>query len=202
MPGPRRHGGMTGRQIAAANKREREDLAARLAIEEAVHGGPFDEDTDLDGPADETPPLGSCTGAADCPVVVHIHGCFADQGSCDAPDEHRASPTAPQAELRARLDAATAPEAVEAGRFAPAPGPKIVDGLIVPAQSVADSTTATWVLVPVGEVASIGLTGRAVGITPHHGRWLAVWIGDRHADRDAVFEQFATDLAEARRSRR
>ena len=29
-----------------------------------------------------------CTGAGTCTAPVHIHGCFADQGSCDDPTEH------------------------------------------------------------------------------------------------------------------
>lgn len=192
---PHRPGNMTGRQIAAANRKARladvqADLAERLEVEGKVSGGPFDPavDTDADAPPDPTPPLP--------PVVEHDPG-----GGARRRRGRGAAPALPLGPAGDPL-AASAPTAPEEGRFAPAPEPKIVDGLIVPAQSVADSTTATWVLVPVGEVASIGLTGRAVGITPHHGRWLAVWIGDRHEDRDAVFERFATDLAEARRSRR
>lgn len=189
-----RPGNMTARQIAAENRKARTaaaqaDLAARLEVEGKVSGGPFDPavDTDADAPPDATPPL---------PPVDHDPG-----GGARRRRGRGAAPTLPLGPAGDPL-AASAPATVDSGRFAPAAEPKIVDGLIVPAQSVADSTTATWVLVPVGEVASIGLTGRAVGITPHHGRWLAVWIGDKHADRDAVFERFATDLADARRSRR
>lgn len=29
-----------------------------------------------------------CTGAHDCTVAQHIHGCYADRGECDAPEEH------------------------------------------------------------------------------------------------------------------
>lgn len=29
-----------------------------------------------------------CTGAVDCPVNVHIHGCYADAGDCSEPDDH------------------------------------------------------------------------------------------------------------------
>lgn len=30
----------------------------------------------------------TCTGAYDCPSGQHVHGCFADFGSCDNPAEH------------------------------------------------------------------------------------------------------------------
>lgn len=30
----------------------------------------------------------ACTGGAFCEAEVHIHGCFADDGRCDEPDEH------------------------------------------------------------------------------------------------------------------
>ena len=29
-----------------------------------------------------------CTGASNCPAGQHIHGCYADFGSCDNPAEH------------------------------------------------------------------------------------------------------------------
>lgn len=29
-----------------------------------------------------------CTGAGDCTVGRHIHGCYADRGNCDSPEEH------------------------------------------------------------------------------------------------------------------
>jgi hypothetical protein len=37
---------------------------------------------------------GSCTGAEDCTVAVHVHGCYADKGACDAPEEHHPKPMA------------------------------------------------------------------------------------------------------------
>lgn len=36
----------------------------------------------------------NCTGGWLCPVDVHVHGCHADLGSCDAPGSHRAAPEA------------------------------------------------------------------------------------------------------------
>ena len=30
----------------------------------------------------------SCRGDRDCEAEVHIHGCFADEGACDHPEEH------------------------------------------------------------------------------------------------------------------
>ena len=32
--------------------------------------------------------LSSCSGSRECEAEVHIHGCFADEGNCDEPDEH------------------------------------------------------------------------------------------------------------------
>lgn len=33
---------------------------------------------------------GTCTGAADCRVPLHVHGCYADtRGNCDDPEDHR-----------------------------------------------------------------------------------------------------------------
>lgn len=180
---PDRPGGdMTATQIAARNRRARLELAAATA------GGPFDP-SDLDEPVDETPPLPLDANRASL--------------SPDVPpplvDLERV-----QAELRARVDgiadsAASAPTP-GADRYLPADHPRVVDGLVVPAQSIADSTTATWVLVPVGEVASIGYTARAVGFSPRGpGRWLAVWIGDDRDERATVLAQFAADVAHARR---
>lgn len=31
---------------------------------------------------------GECQGHPECDVPVHVHGCFADVGNCDEPDEH------------------------------------------------------------------------------------------------------------------
>lgn len=95
--------------------------------------------------------------------------------------------------------AASAP--TPAPRFAPTDHPRIVDGIVVPARSVEIDRLATWILVPIGEVTSIGLTGRAVGVSPRSGRWQPVWIGDDLAERDRVLDQFATDLGSARRRR-
>lgn len=106
-----------------------------------------------------------------------------------------------QAALRDRLASAvtggqSAP-LVPVDTFAPGPRPRIVDGIIVPASSISNSI-ATWVLIPVGEVASIGMTARAVGISPRSGRWLAVWAGDDRAEQLEVLNQFAADLARSR----
>lgn len=201
-----RPGNRTATQIAAENRRARTaaaqaELAARLEVEGKVAGGPFDPtvDTDADAPPDSTPPLPSvCTGRDDCSASPHIHGCFRDFGDCNAPDEHSAEPPRP-----ARLEDASAPVVLgPARRFRPLDRPRIVDGVIVPALSVKANPLATWVLIPVGEVASIGVTGRAVGVTPHHGRWLPLWIGDDRDERDRVLDEFAAAYAEARRSRR
>lgn len=36
------------------------------------------------------PPFGNvCVGDFDCSASTHIHGCFADYGDCDSPNEHR-----------------------------------------------------------------------------------------------------------------
>lgn len=32
-----------------------------------------------------------CTGYPDCTAVRHTHGCYADEGNCDHPDEHKES---------------------------------------------------------------------------------------------------------------
>jgi hypothetical protein len=40
-----------------------------------------------------------CTGAADCPEQTHIHGCFADIGNCDEPEQHT-EPPAPSGATR------------------------------------------------------------------------------------------------------
>lgn len=44
-----------------------------------------------DPDADEFAP-GECTGAHDCDVPVHIHGCFADVGNCDDASDHERHP--------------------------------------------------------------------------------------------------------------
>lgn len=45
--------------------------------------------------------VGGCQGHAECPVEVHEHGCFADIGACDHPDEHTdPSPAAERALAR------------------------------------------------------------------------------------------------------
>ena len=43
------------------------------------------------GPHDDEPAPGECTGASDCTVPVHVHGCYADMGGCDSPEEHDAA---------------------------------------------------------------------------------------------------------------
>lgn len=30
----------------------------------------------------------SCSGTPDCAAAVHLHGCFADFGDCNFPEEH------------------------------------------------------------------------------------------------------------------
>ncbi len=30
-----------------------------------------------------------CAGTKDCKATVHIHGCFADFGVCESPEEHK-----------------------------------------------------------------------------------------------------------------
>ena len=30
----------------------------------------------------------TCTGARDCIADEHVHGCYADYGTCDSPTEH------------------------------------------------------------------------------------------------------------------
>lgn len=116
-----------------------------------------------------------------------------------------------QADLAARLAAAlddigetaaaSAPP-VAPGRFDPTDHPRIVEGLVVPATSVFDDDLASWILLPVGECTSVGLTGRAVGVAPRAGRWQPVWIGDDRDERTRVFNQFAADLGHARRFHR
>lgn len=32
---------------------------------------------------------GECSGAHNCVAVEHVHGCYADYGACDSPEEHR-----------------------------------------------------------------------------------------------------------------
>lgn len=41
-------------------------------------------------------PGDECNGGSDCAAAVHIHGCFADYGSCDTPGEHRAVSAEPR----------------------------------------------------------------------------------------------------------
>lgn len=62
----------------------------------------------------------TCTGASNCPAGQHIHGCYADFGSCDNPADHWATlrdaaqvvptdvaqdPTSARGDLRAVPDA-------------------------------------------------------------------------------------------------
>ena len=45
-----------------------------------------------------------CMGGAGCTAPVHLHGCFADRGDCNSPDEHtppRIEDMAPGTELTA-----------------------------------------------------------------------------------------------------
>jgi hypothetical protein len=202
MTGPR-PGHMTAAQIAAANRRERdlavdEAVAANrrerdLAVDEAVAAGPFDgRPIDPDIPAPRCPvcgvPLTEPPTSDDCP-----------QPEDHAPTRRPAITTDVQADLRSRLDRQLDPAGAD-DRFAPGDWPKIVEGFVVPAISVDADPLATWVLIPVGEIASIGLTARAVGVSPRGpGRWLAVWIGDDLDERNAVLTQFATDVSHARR---
>lgn len=37
----------------------------------------------------DQPGAANCTGAHDCIAARHIHGCHADYGTCDAPEEHQ-----------------------------------------------------------------------------------------------------------------
>jgi hypothetical protein len=30
----------------------------------------------------------SCSGTPDCDATTHLHGCFADTGDCNLPEEH------------------------------------------------------------------------------------------------------------------
>lgn len=39
-----------------------------------------------------TPTDSTCSGASNCAAKVHVHGCYADRGNCDAPTEHIARP--------------------------------------------------------------------------------------------------------------
>lgn len=33
--------------------------------------------------------VGQCQGHAECPVKTHEHGCYADVGNCDHPEDHK-----------------------------------------------------------------------------------------------------------------
>lgn len=182
---------MTGNQIAAANRRERERAAAaRLAVEGAVSGGPFDVDVPAPTAVDDVPTLADLDLPPFDPIIVSPAYVTPDDAAAALADD-----------LRTRL-AAAAPTP-PADRFAPTARPRIVDHtVIVPAVSVEHDPLATWVLIPVDQVATIGRTARAVGVTPRTGRWLPVWVGDDPAELDAVFAEFAADYTTARRSAR
>lgn len=158
-------------------------MTARQDILAAVAGGPFDP-ADLEVEPDLTPSLVDADNASPARPVIPTHG--------------------PQADLRRMLDAAANPPPAPmptTGKFDPGDRPRIVDGLVVPARSVADHPLATWVLFPVSEIAAVGVTAKAVGVTPKTGRWLAVWVGEP-GERDAVLEDFANLVADARKFRR
>lgn len=48
-----------------------------------------------------------CTGGDDCTAPTHVHGCFADDGSCSTPDEHKPSLSLP---TREQIAAAMEPD--------------------------------------------------------------------------------------------
>lgn len=166
--------GMTATQIAADNQANRHP-----AVPEAVAGGPFD-DSDLDAPPD-------------------VDGSLADAAT--------APPTPVQAELRRRLDEArnpgtTPPPAPTPGRFDLDDHPRIADGVVIPARSVAEYLTAVhsgaappgsmalygWRLgqrvpahpeyVRVSSLGPIHVAVRAIGsYLPSGGQWLPLWVG-------------------------
>lgn len=47
----------------------------------------WNEDGDERVPMVE-PITDACRGDSECPVMIHVHGCFADTGNCDDPDDH------------------------------------------------------------------------------------------------------------------
>lgn len=186
MTAPR--GDMTATQIAAENRRARTSAGRDLGVDEAVTGGPFD-----DRPIDPDIP------APRCPVCGVPLTEPPTTDDCPSPEDHAAPPapttTAVQAELAARLADATTPTP---DRFAPADWPRVVDRIIVPARSVADADLS-WFLIPIANVASIGVTARAVGIAPRSpGRWTAVWVGDDRDERDRVLAQLAHEIGMSR----
>lgn len=196
-----RPGHLTAREIAANNRRERQDLAARLDRERAVAGGPFDEDTDLDAPPDETPPVDELLAelAENRPVIPVVE------------------------DLRARLAAAAAPTGdAQADRFAATAHPRVVDGLVIPALSVADYLAAVhggrggpagemylygWRLgqraparpeyVRVGQLGAIHTATRAIGsYLPAGGQWLPLWVGPDETERDLALRVLLAALAD------
>lgn len=58
-----------------------------------AHGEPSDmvpEPTEqwVTAPDGEEFRVGACQGHDTCPAETHEHGCFADVGNCDHPEEH------------------------------------------------------------------------------------------------------------------
>lgn len=49
----------------------------------------------LTAPDGEEFRVGQCQGHAECPVATHEHGCFADIGNCDHPEDHQPSDSEP-----------------------------------------------------------------------------------------------------------
>ena len=37
----------------------------------------------------------TCDGSSECRAETHVHGCFADFGRCDEPNEHRSAASKP-----------------------------------------------------------------------------------------------------------
>lgn len=71
---------------------EREQAAGTDGTESRVAPGQRQHGTAVPGRSpSRSVTAESCTGYPDCTAVRHTHGCYADEGNCDHPDEHKES---------------------------------------------------------------------------------------------------------------
>lgn len=66
-------------------------ILARNGIAVNLRGAPEPSDQWETAPDGEEFRVGACQGHVGCPVETHEHGCFADTGNCDHPQDHEPS---------------------------------------------------------------------------------------------------------------
>lgn len=119
-------------------------------------------------------------------------------------DSAPSSRTDAQLELAARLEAVKAgaplPTDPPANPFEPLDGPHVVDGIIVPASSVAGH--AAYEYAPAANVLSVRATRRGIVAYMRNGKPYVLWIGDDDDARDAALVEFLREFGSTSSRRR